>query len=42
MFTGTLAVAHAWYLDVDAPLDNYPGDNNGFQRIGWGEDGYYR
>jgi hypothetical protein len=42
LILGTLAVGHAWYLNVDTPLDNYPGDNGGFQRIGWGDDGYYR
>eukprot|EP00884_Botryococcus_braunii_P012920 jgi/Botrbrau1/21629/Bobra.43_1s0031.1 len=39
---GHLFLARGWYGDAFPPLNAYPGDNNDFRRIGWGDDGYFR
>lgn len=42
IFAGLIQAASGWYLDAYPPLNEYPGDNDNFQRIGWGDDGFFR
>lgn len=36
------AGATCWYIEKQPAPSFYPGNKDGWDRVGWGDDGYYR